>query len=538
MSADFANRRKPRVLIFIVAYNAETTIASVVRRIPNDLGKTYEIEILIIDDASRDATFLESHNISKAAEMPFPVRVLFNPVNQGYGGNQKIGYHYAIENAFDYVALLHGDGQYAPERLPALLERLTRGDVAAVFGSRMLTRTGALRGGMPLYKFVGNRILTWIENKLLHSDLSEFHSGYRLYAVWALAAIPFERNSNDFHFDTEIIIQLLVARAGIAELPIPTYYGDEICHVNGLKYAWNVVGAALKARMQELSLFYDRRFACAPPENATYHLKAGYASPHTWTVECVRPGAKVLDLGCAGGYVSSLLRRNKRCYVSGVDVEPPVDGSADEFHSHDLNNGMPDLDAADYDVILMLDVIEHLARPESFLENLRRAVARNPSAELIISTGNVGCWITRIMLLFGQFNYGKRGILDLTHNRLFTGASMGRALEQAGFTVIETRGVPAPFPLALGDNAFARMLVRINQCFIRLSRGLFAYQIFMRAKARPTLESLLASAHDQSHLRVHIIESTGRDDKYQLALATAHGVETEEDDVFALRAAK
>ena len=92
---------------------------------------------------------------------------------------------------------------------------------------------GALRGGMPLYKFVGNRILTWIENKLLHSQFSEFHSGYRVYSVRALAGIPFQRNSNDFHFDTEIIIQLLIARNGIAELPIPTYYGDEICHVNG-----------------------------------------------------------------------------------------------------------------------------------------------------------------------------------------------------------------------------------------------------------------------------------------------------------------
>ena len=279
---------KPRVLIFIVAYNAEKTIASVVRRIPADLARSYEIEILIIDDASGDATFLEGHNISKAADVPFPIRVLFNPINQGYGGNQKIGYHYAIENGFDYVALLHGDGQYAPERLPALLDRLAENDVAAVFGSRMLTRMGALKGGMPLYKFVGNRILTWIENRLLHSNLSEFHSGYRVYSVRALAAIPFERNSNDFHFDTEIIIQLLIARAGIAELPIPTYYGDEICHVNGLKYAWNVVGAALKARMQELSLFYDRRFDCAPPESGpVYQLKVGYASPHTLALASV-----------------------------------------------------------------------------------------------------------------------------------------------------------------------------------------------------------------------------------------------------------
>jgi glycosyltransferase involved in cell wall biosynthesis len=521
MSLEFTSFRKPRVLIFIVAYNAEKTIASVVRRIPSDLAHAYEIEILIIDDASGDATFQEGHAISKAADMPFPIRVLFNPVNQGYGGNQKIGYHYAIENGFDYVALLHGDGQYAPERLPALLERLAQGDVGAVFGSRMLTGLGALRGGMPLYKFVGNRILTWIENKLLHSHLSEFHSGYRIYSVGALTAIPFERNSNDFHFDTEIIIQLLIARAGIAELPIPTYYGDEICHVNGLKYAWNVVGAALKARMQELSLFYDRRFDCAPPGSAVYHLKVGYASPHTWTLDCVRSGAKVLDLGCAGGYMGSLLRRDKRCYVSGVDVEPPAEGSVNEFRIHDLNSGMPELEAGQYDFVLMLDVLEHLTRPELFLEELRRLLARNPSAELIISTGNVGCFITRIMLMLGQFNYGKRGILDLTHTRLFTFASLRRALEQAAFTVVETRGVPAPFPLALGENAFSRMLVKMNELFIRLSRGLFSYQIFMRVKAQPTLEWLLNSARDHSQARAGVIEATGADDADLLHLALA-----------------
>jgi glycosyltransferase involved in cell wall biosynthesis len=541
MSNNSTNLSKPRVLIFIVAYNAEKTIASVVRRIPAELARCYEIEILIIDDASGDRTFLEGHIVSKATDVPFPIRVLFNPVNQGYGGNQKIGYHYAIENGFDYVALLHGDGQYAPERLPALLERITRKDVGAVIGSRMLTRMGALRGGMPLYKFVGNRILTWIENRLLHSQLSEFHSGYRVYSVRALVGIPFQRNSNDFHFDTEIIIQLLIARNGIAELPIPTYYGDEICHVNGLKYAWNVVGAALKARMQEMSLFYDRRFDCSPPDSApVYQLKTGYESTHTIALECVRPRSRVLDLGCAGGYMGVLLKTRKFCQVSGVDIEAPVEGHLDEFWKHDLNLGMPRIDAEQYDTVLMLDVIEHLPRPEAFLEELRHALALNPSAELIISTANVGCWITRVMLLLGQFNYGKRGILDLTHSRLFTFASLRRTLEQAAFTVIETRGVPAPFPLAIGNNTFSRMLVRVNQLLFHVSRGLFAYQIFMRAKAQPTLESLFANAQDYSHVRAHVIESTGTDDAdaFQLALSVAHGIRTGERGTFAVQASE
>jgi glycosyltransferase involved in cell wall biosynthesis len=124
--------------------------------------------------------------------------VLYNPVNQGYGGNQKIGYHYAIENGFDFVALLHGDGQYAPEMLGALTEPLRQGEADAVFGSRMLVRGDALKGGMPLYKFLGNRILTSVQNRLLGTKLSEFHSGYRVYRVSAIKALPFDRNSNVF----------------------------------------------------------------------------------------------------------------------------------------------------------------------------------------------------------------------------------------------------------------------------------------------------------------------------------------------------
>jgi glycosyltransferase involved in cell wall biosynthesis/2-polyprenyl-3-methyl-5-hydroxy-6-metoxy-1,4-benzoquinol methylase len=501
---------KPRVLVFIVAYNAEKTISSVVRRIPAELSDLYQVEVLIIDDASQDSTFSRSLGVKKEDNTPFPLHVLFNPVNQGYGGNQKLGFHYAIENGFDFVALVHGDGQYAPECLPTLIEPLRRGEAAAVFGSRMLTRMGALRGGMPPYKFIGNKILTWIENKLLRANLSEFHSGYRIYSIAALRAIPFDRNSNGFHFDTEIIIQLLIARQAIKELPIPTYYGDEICHVNGLKYAWDVVAAAIKARLQELSLFYDRRFDCAPPEAASpYTLKLDYASPHTLALERIRPGSRVLDLGCAGGYMGAVLKEQKQCFVSAVDVnEIPVRG-LDEFRIHDLNTGVLPIPADAYDVVLLLDVIEHLTRPETFLEQLRQELARSTSTELLISTGNVACFITRAMLMLGQFNYGKRGILDVTHTRLFTFASLRRALEQSGFTVLETKGVPGPFPLAIGNNFLSRALLAVNQFLIRISRGLFSYQIFMRVKPLPLLKSLLAISQEQSSIRAAMLETAG-----------------------------
>ena len=502
-----SSRTKPRVLVFIVAYNAEKTIAKVVARIPASLLETYEVDVLIIDDSSGDSTFARSHSVSKDASLPFRIMALVNPVNQGYGGNQKLGYRYAIEHEYDFVALIHGDGQYAPECLPTLLEPLRNGSAAAVFGSRMLNPADALRGGMPRYKFVGNRILTWIENKLLHAHLSEFHSGYRIYSTQALSAVPFRRNSNDFHFDTEIIIQFLIAGLPIKELPIPTYYGDEICYVNGMKYAANVVRSALQARFQQAGLFYDPKFDCAPKDYSPYQPKLNYTSPHSLAFNRIRPGSRVFDIGCAGGYLGAHLAQQKHCLVDGIDAFPVIEPSLQTFFLHDLNQGLPKLDYRDYDYVAMLDVIEHLASPEQFLDELRSAFAANPAAEIIVSTANVAFLITRMMLLLGQFNYGKRGILDLTHTRLFTFRSFERTITQAGFDILERVGVPGPMPLALGDNWVSRFLLWVNQLLINVSRGLFSYQIFLRIKPRPSLEFLLTNAREYSKARVETIEN-------------------------------
>jgi 2-polyprenyl-3-methyl-5-hydroxy-6-metoxy-1,4-benzoquinol methylase len=498
---------RKRVLVFVPAYQAETTIASVLRRIPASLSDRYDLDVLIIDDSSRDLTFAKGHEAAKRAGIPFSVRVLFNPVNQGYGGNQKIGYRYAIDNGYDFVAMLHGDGQYAPECLPDLLEPFQKDQIAAVFGSRMMTPLGAIKGGMPFYKFAGNRILTWIQNRLLRSNLSEFHSGYRIYSIRALECIPFERNSNDFHFDTEIIIQLFTAKLKVVEHPIPTYYGDEICRVNGLAYAFQVVLATLKSRLQELGVFYDRRFDCAPEALSHYTPKVEYGSPHSLALDLVPSNSRVLDIGCAGGYIGAALKKRKGCTVTGIDAFPLEHATLDEFHQLDLNQGLAGISTSDYDFILFLDVIEHLASPERFLDQLHESLSMNPETEVVISTANVGFLIPRLMLLLGQFNYGKRGILDVTHTRLFTFASFRRCIEQAGFEIHETRGVPAPIPLALGDSWLSKLLLAANSILIRFSRGLFAYQIFMRVKPRPSVQYFLEAAIRESEKKIQLLEA-------------------------------
>jgi glycosyltransferase involved in cell wall biosynthesis len=497
------SQRKWRVLIFVVAYNAEKTIQEVIRRIPAALA-LYDTEVLIIDDSSGDQTFHRAHDLERTGEAAFPLTVLHNPVNQGYGGNQKIGFHYAIENGFDIVALVHGDGQYKPECLPELLEPLVEGKADAVFGSRMTTRFAALKGGMPLYKYVGNRILTVLQNRLLTSSLTEFHSGYRLYSVEALKAIPFDRNTNDFHFDTEIVIQLFRARKTIKELPIPTYYGDEICHVNGMKYAWDVIKTTLASRAQDMGILYQRKFDVSSRSDANplYQPKLNFESPHTMALARIPAGSSVADIGCGSGYISRALA-SKNCRVTGIDQFPPApDTGLERFVECDLNGSDFPLDADGFDSILLLDIIEHLRAPERFLDSLRQSRKGNLPVQVILSTGNIAFIVTRLALLVGWFNYGPRGILDLTHTRLFTFKTARALLEQSGYRVLEVRGVPAPFPFAFGDGWLARTALAVNKMLIRISKSLFSYQIFMVCAPLPALEWLLSQAYEGRKVRV------------------------------------
>jgi glycosyltransferase involved in cell wall biosynthesis len=488
------NLGRKRLLIFIVAYNAQTTIAKVLGRIPRNL-RSENVEVLIIDDSSQDDTFGRGLQCQQC-DSGFKITVLRTPENQGYGGNQKLGYRYAIDNGFDIVALVHGDGQYAPEKLPELIAPLLAEEADAVFGSRMIDKKAARKGGMPAYKWIGNQILTGFQNRMLATGLSEFHSGYRIYSTTALAQIPFEKNTNDFHFDTEIIVQLVMKKLRIAELPIPTYYGDEICHVNGLKYAWNVFKTMVRARFHEMNLLFDRKFDVLPPEE-NYDLKLGYASSHTAAIEAARPGNRVLDVGCGQGYIAREMAA-KGCRVTGMDQYVPEGAPTGiDFIRWNLDRPEFPVNVSAFDQIMMLDIIEHLKQPEKFMDELRfAAVCKRP--EVIITTANIGFFVTRLMLFFGQFNYGRKGILDSTHTRLFTFRSLRALLEQSGYNILETRGIPAPFPKAIGNNALSRFFLRLNQTLIRVSKGFFSYQIFVRAVAKPTVHNLLGETIESS----------------------------------------
>lgn len=234
----------PRIAILVVAYNAETTLSSVLDRVPSAIMAKVE-EVVVFDDASQDRTYAVGQAYQQRAGGS-KVVIHRNPVNLMYGGNQQRGYQYAIARGFDIVVLLHGDGQYAPEVMQALLTPLETGQAEVVLGSRMLVPGGARRGRMPRYKYVGNKVLTWLQNRLAGTHLSEFHSGYRAYSVQALRQLPLDRLTTNWHFDTQILLEALKRGYRIVEVPIPTYYGDEICHVNGIPYAIHCLSETLR----------------------------------------------------------------------------------------------------------------------------------------------------------------------------------------------------------------------------------------------------------------------------------------------------
>ncbi len=475
--------RPLRIAIFIVTFNAVSTLRQVLDRIPDAIWDRVE-EVFVFDDSSEDDTYYVGVGY-KSVHGRAHLSVFRNEKNLGYGGNQIRGYPYALDRGYDVVALLHGDGQYAPEALAELLAPIEAGEADAVFGSRMMTRGAARAGGMPLYKFVGNRILTTFENAMLDTALSEFHSGYRVYSRRALEAVPFGRNTHDFHFDTQIIIQLHAAGLRIVEVPIPTYYGDEICRVNGIGYAWNVTRSVIGYRLHELGLSHHPEYEVEP----MYTRKRSRYSSHERLADMLgrggaaeAPARRVLDVGCGRGDLGREMRQAGH-HVTGIDRRPPVH-ALDRFLQADLEGDLPLAAGERFDVVLLADVLEHLADPLRLLRAARDHLA--PGGAILVSLPNAVHWSVRLQIVLGRFDYTNKGLLDRGHLRLFTRASALRMFREAGLEAAGRWTTPVPWervlPAVLGN--FVRGAIEaIDHLLGRLWPNLFAYQHLFELKA-------------------------------------------------------
>jgi glycosyltransferase involved in cell wall biosynthesis len=233
-----------KYFVIMPAYNAGKTIEQVFARIPRE-ARSKIARYIVVDDGSTDNTL----EVLDQIRSRFPdLVVLQHERNMGYGAAEKTLLNYALEHDAEIAILLHADGQYAPEKISDLIVPLKTGQADMVQGSRMLGGK-ARKGGMPLYKYVANKTLTWIENMAFGLSMAEYHSGYMLYHRRALEAIDFNRLSGSFDFDLEMIVAAKVLGLRVAELPIPTRYGDEVSHLNPIKYGFDVLKVVYRYRM-------------------------------------------------------------------------------------------------------------------------------------------------------------------------------------------------------------------------------------------------------------------------------------------------
>ncbi|HTU48094.1 MAG TPA: bifunctional glycosyltransferase/class I SAM-dependent methyltransferase [Bryobacteraceae bacterium] len=467
-----------RIGILIVAYNALTTLSQVLRRITPEVWRNVE-QVVVFDDASQDATFELAVGIQAMTKLP-KLHVLKHRKNLGYGGNQKAGYRYFIEQGFDIVVLLHGDGQYAPELLSHMYAPLVRGEADAVFGSRMMKDFGGpLKGGMPLYKYLGNRVLTAFENRALGLNLTEFHSGYRAYNLHALSQIELDKLTDDFHFDTEIIIKLHHQNFRILEVPIPTFYGDEICYVNGLKYAKAILRALYRytetSRAVRSYPEYEEYFV-------PYAIKRSLYSSHYYASWLVGRNQKVLEIGCGdGAFGAELVRAGNR--VTGVDRAPRVapDSGYERVIEANPEKGLCRQNISsgqEFDRVIVLDLLEHLRDPAKLLRELRTQLASR--GKLIVSVPNAVNFTVRLMILCGRFSYSDRGILDWSHVRFFTRKTVQNLLEQSGYRVTARYYTVIPIERVIPirpENLFMRFMNHLLRVVTSLAPGLLAYEI-------------------------------------------------------------
>lgn len=231
-----------KIVVVLPAYNAAKTLEKTWNEIPFE----FVDEVVLVDDASRDDTAEVARRLG--------IHTIIHEENRGYGGNQKTCYRTALGLGADIVVMLHPDYQYTPKLITAIAAMIAYGEFDAVLASRILG-IGALKGGMPLYKYIANRLLTFVENLLLGHKLSEYHSGYRAFSREVLETLPLEENSDDFVFDNQMLAQVIWADFRIGEVSCPTKYFPEASSINfsrSVKYGFGVLATAACFRLARM----------------------------------------------------------------------------------------------------------------------------------------------------------------------------------------------------------------------------------------------------------------------------------------------
>jgi len=460
-----------RVALLFAGWSRGADLAALLRRIPDGLLREVDTIYAIPEVDSLDA----GQFTDLRAEFP-ALKVLLPRFGGQPGRRLKLAMCCAMRAGCDLIVTLDTDAGHAPEYLARLLAPFANEEVACVIGSRLREHAATV----PLLHRLGLRLATGVQNQMLGSALSDAHSGFRAYRTSALATLPFRNNSDNFVFETELVIQHVTDKKRIEEVAVPSERSPRIWR--GALYGWLSFLTVIRALANRVHLVYHPKFDLEGAK-PSYRYKEAPTSLHQFVIRRhSEPGIKVADVGAGSARVSQTLHA-AGAEVIAIDHHQPSSELTFGYVGADLNQDFAAKIIASLhgpaDKVLALDVIEHLLRPEHGMAEIHRAL--RPGGTLIASTANIAFIAIRLSLALGQFNYGKRGILDVTHTRLFTIRSFCRALEGEGFRIDKVRGFGPPIEDVIGSSFVLRCLDRIAGGLARVWPSMFAYQFLVEA---------------------------------------------------------
>jgi len=471
----------PQIGLFLLGARDADDVRQAVDRIPKEAEDLIR-DVVVIGDASAApgpaelAALAESHAVRLSLHSE--VR------HYGYGGDRKTAFSYAIREGLDHAVVMRADGTHPPEALPELLAALAQDEEGAVFASRLAADPSVEGTVMPWTRSTVLSLANRLMNRTLGLSLLDYTSSFRIYPTRVLRHVPFELNSDDQTFDIQILLQLRALGASIREIAVRPIWQEDRSARAGARHLLGSWTTALDYRLHQLHV--TRRGRYIVDRGAHYTLKQSETGSHMQIVAAIRPGSRVLDLGCSQGLLAAPLRERGVTTI-GVDVGPPgsLREELAEYHPRDLERPLELPVGRDFDYVVIADVIEHVRNAQQLLRSARRFL--KPEGRLLISTPNIALWFYRLSLLAGRFEYGPRGVLDRTHVHLYTRATFRREVARAGFDVLSERYTALPFEVVFESTGRSRAIRRMARAYHALARlwpEMFAYQVLLEARIR------------------------------------------------------
>ena len=491
--------QKQRVMILLVPTLKDQPLADLLQRLPSNLLDDEAIDWVLLD---RSVNGLAASQARQWVDDQQQQRwtLLHNPTPHGYGGNQKLGFRLALDREYDFVIHFLADGRYDPTDLERFVTNWRNDPVDVLLGDR-LNQDENFKPEMPVTRCLANRLLAWYQNKMAHANFSDFHCALRGYATRFLQTVPFEINTNAMHFDSHLLLQAHCINASIRQIPVNYHHQLGTPYRAGMGYAWNVFKAASQYRMHQMGMLCSLSYRDLRPTK--YQDKtADFHSSHQVALQLIKQlkPQTITDIGCGPGFIA------KHCEMSGIrvtglDMYPPQESTMSHFHKVVLESEELPTDPFASDVVLMLDIIEHLARPEEFLLDMRNKShalgVSQGTKTLLLSTPNIAFIIPRLNLLLGRFNYAERGILDITHKRLFTRKSLCHCLETCGYRIQKVHPIGLAFEVVF-DGWIGKSLARVAWLAACVLPTVFAAQFLVVCQPTPGLKQVLEDSQHEN----------------------------------------